>query len=146
MSENDTAPYTIDDFTEQESDGDRKRYILNRSCVIFGRTFDGEPVEIEIDGAGELSRYIPKINESLRWIGGECREELIAHFNEHVDYREEKTGDRWYEALETDSVLIAVDRDGAVTAEIAGGDNFLPDHLMEIEFTGKKISRISYDG
>jgi hypothetical protein len=147
MVGNNKINYTVNDFIEKETDSEWKKYILNKNCImILDQIFDDEPLKIEIYKNKELLKYISKINEYIQWIGGECKEKLIKYYNEKVDYRDEKNGNNWYKELEIDSVLIRIYEDDTISIEISGGDNFLEDHLMEIEFVGKEINGISYDG
>ncbi|MDR0266552.1 MAG: hypothetical protein LBJ26_00270 [Paenibacillus sp.] len=43
-------------------------------------------------------------------------------------------------------VQVTVFNTGDTFAEITCGDNIWPDHLLDIEFNGKEVETMSYDG
>jgi hypothetical protein len=59
---------------------------------------------------------------------------------------EEKADNEWYEELEIYSVLITINKEGKIFAEIACGDNYFEDHILDIETEENKICEMNYDG
>ena len=51
----------------------------------------------------------------------------------------------WYDTLEVYSGHLDVGSIG-ISAHISTGDIFSPDHLLEIDFEGKEITHIGWDG
>jgi hypothetical protein len=59
---------------------------------------------------------------------------------------DEKDDDEWYEGLEIMSVLITVNAEGKVFADISCGDTYFEDHILDIETAENKIVSMNYDG
>jgi hypothetical protein len=142
---NEKTEFTANDFVEKESNEEWKNYILNKNCIIFGQTFNNEPLEIEIHKNMDLSQCISEINEYLHWLGGDCKKDLIKYFNKNMQM-EEKADNDWYEELELYSVSVTITKDGKLYSDISCGDNYFDDHILDIEFDNKKIDSMNYDG
>jgi hypothetical protein len=137
--------YTINDCIEKENNGEWKNYHLDKDVVIFNQIFNNEPMEISINMEIVLSEYISKINDYINWLNGDCKNNLIRYYNKNMKI-EERANKEWYEELELYSVLITINKDGKRFADISCGDNYLEDHILDIEIEENKISSMNYDG
>jgi hypothetical protein len=142
---NDKINYAIDDFIAKENNSEWRDYILNRRCIIFNREFDAEPLEISIHKDIQFSNCVSQIIAYINWLGGDCKKDLIKYFNKNMEI-EEKVDNEWYEALEIYSVSITINKEGKIFAEIACGDNYVADHMLDIEIEAYKITSMNYDG
>jgi hypothetical protein len=145
---NEKIEFTANDFSKKEQNGEWVYYILNKNCIIFGQTFDNEPLEIHIHKNMELSQYISKINEYLQWLGWNCKNALLKYYNGNIaEWTEGTANNDWYEEMEIYSVSIIIDKDnGNIFSEISCGDNISEDHILDIEFENEKINSMNYDG
>jgi hypothetical protein len=142
---NEMINFTVNDFTEKETDGEWNKYSLNKNCVIFNQIFDNEPLEINLHNKNELSKCIPQINLYLKWIGGGCKKDLIKYYNKNME-PEEKANAEWYEELEIYNVTITINNEGKIFSDISCGDNYSEDHILDIETDEYKIDSMNYDG
>jgi hypothetical protein len=142
---NEKLNFTINDFTEKETDDNWNNYESNKNCIIFNQTFDNEPLEISIHKNNKLSDCVEKISEYINWLGTECKKELIKYYNKNME-QDEKADNDWYENLEIISVLITIGEEGKISADISCGDNYFEDHILDIETEGNNIFSMNYDG
>ena len=84
------------------------------------------------------------INKYLEWLS-DAKTTLISYYNEHCREYTPQADDNWYDTLEVYSGHIDIGSTG-VTAHISAGDIFTPDHLLDIDFEGKEITHIGWDG
>ena len=140
------ANFSVKDFSKEDSMYNWNNYALSsEECVIFGKPFNEDPIEISIHEKQSLEKLISGINEYLNWLGGECKDELISYYNENMD-AEEKANDDWYNKLEIYRVLLTITENGKFFAEISCGDNYWEDHILDIEIEYKKVTSMDYDG
>ncbi|WP_309270276.1 hypothetical protein [Paenibacillus sp.] len=85
---------------------------------------------------------INTLTEYIDWLG-HCKDVLQKFYNEEF---EEEADNEWYGSLEVYRVQVTVFNTGDTFAEITCGDNIWPDHLLDIEFNGKEVETMSYDG
>ena len=138
--------FSVKDFSEEEPMDNWKNYsLLNEKCVIFGKSFPEEPIEISVHEKQSLEKLISGINEYLHWLGGECKDELIRYYNEDTGAKE-KADDEWYDKLEIYRVLLTITEDGKFFADISCGDNFWIDHILDIGIEHKTVISMDYDG
>jgi hypothetical protein len=142
---NEKVNFTLTDFMEKEKDNDWNEYELNKNCIIFNQTFDNGPLKISIHKNNELLDCIEKINEYIKWLGMGCKKELIKYYNKNIEMGE-KADDGWYEDLEIINVLITINAEGKIFADISCGDNYFSDHILDIEIAENKICSMNYDG
>ena len=138
--------YSVYDFVEKDNVGEQNDYILNKTCIIFNKTFNNEPLEISIYKDFNLSEYITQINEYIHWLGGDCKDELIHYFNREMTFIDERADNEWYETLEIYRVSIKITQNKILVADITCGDNILLDHILEVEIEGNEIFSMNYDG
>jgi len=146
-----TTKIAVEDFSIENSNGEWSDYTLKKECEIFGKTFNEEPLELSIHKKQSLENSIAKINEYIKWLGGDCKNKLINSVCEHINSYssvtvEELLDSGWYESLEIFRVLLTVTETGEVGADISCGDNYNEDHILDIELLGKEITDIGYDG
>jgi hypothetical protein len=137
--------FSVKDFSKENSGDNWIKYTLKEKCIIFGKSFEKEPLEISVHEKQSFENLILKINEYLNWLGGECQDELIKYYNENMD-TEEEANDEWYNKLEIYRILLTITETGKLFAEISCGDNYWEDHILDIEMEYKKVTSMNYDG
>ncbi|GAL80481.1 hypothetical protein JCM19274_771 [Algibacter lectus] len=61
----------------------------------------------------------------------------------HID---ETANKDWYDTLDIFRTRVIVGQNGKLFSEISGGDEFMSDHILDIETEERKIKGMSYDG
>ncbi len=61
-------------------------------------------------------------------------------------YFQQKADKDWFDTLDILGLRVTVGVNGKLFAEVTGGDNFVPDHLLDIEIEEKTIVGMNYDG
>jgi len=148
---NELQDFTFDDFTQKNTNEDWKGFILNKNCIIFGKTFEKEKLEVSVHKNFAFSDCISQFNDYLKWLGGNRKDELInAHCEMVNSYSsvtaEELDQNMWYEQLEILYVLVSISEDGKIGADISCGDNFDEGHVLDIVLLEDKILYTSYNG
>ena len=143
--------YSIEDFSNEENNGNWSKFILEKECIIFGKNINDEPLELSIHKNQTLENSITKINEYINWLGNDCKEFLINVVCEHINSyssvtKEELLDNEWYESLEIYRVLLTVTETGEIGADINCGDNYEEGHILDIGLLGKNVTEIVYDG
>lgn len=136
-----------EDFKIDENEENKNKFLLKcKDIVVFNKPVKNDKFEIYIYGNHKFEDYKVKIIEYISWLGS-CRNVLIEFYNlelsEHID---EIANEDWYDTLEVFSVRIIVGQNGKLFAEISGGDQFMSDHILDIETEEQKITEMSYDG
>ncbi|MGM1049741.1 MAG: hypothetical protein ACQEXX_26900 [Bacillota bacterium] len=134
---------TMADIKKKDEQGsDWKNYEIDKSIMIFGYLFDGKSLKITVHKDVELINNTNTLTEYIDWLG-HCRDVLQKFYNEKF---EDEADDEWYESLEVYRVKVTVIKTGDTFAEITCGDNIWSDHLLDIEFNGKEVETMGYDG
>ena len=135
----------IEDFEKVEDFESSYEYVLpTRKVVIFGREVEEEDFSFFINKDIPLESCLHSINKYLEWLS-DAKATLINYYNEHCAEYTPQADDNWYNTLEVYSGSIWVGGK-EVSAHISAGDIFTPDHLLEIDFEGKEITHIGWDG
>ena len=135
----------IEDFEKVEDFESACEYVLStRKVVIFGREVEGENFSFFINKDIPLESCLHSINKYLEWLS-DTKATLINYYNEHCREYTPEADDNWYDTLEVYSGHLDVGSIG-ISAHISAGDIFTPDHLLEIDFEGKEITHIGWDG
>lgn len=136
---------SINDFLVSEIE-ENKVTIVEKDVVVFNKIVKNEKIEIFIYGDHKFEDYVSKITNFIFWLG-DCKKELIKFYNEELA---EETGETanadWYDTLEVYSLNIGVAVDGKLFAEISAGDDFVSDHILDVEIEENKIIEMNYDG
>lgn len=122
---------------------------------LFGKlrfAEDEEPsINISAPKGTDIAALLPQINEYLVWVADGCASVLTERYVKEnqcsldEDFAGELPED-WYETLEVLDATIEIDEDGCVGLRATLGDNIFEDHLLCVEFTGKEIAEMYYDG
>ena len=135
----------IEDFEKVEDFESSYEYVLpTRKVVIFGREVEGENFSFFINKDIPLESCLHSINKYLEWLS-DTKAALINYYNEHCGAYTPEADDNWYNTLEVYSGHLDIGSIG-ISAHISAGDIFSPDHLLEIDFEGKEITHIGWDG
>ena len=146
-----TEKYLLEDFSKEKGNENWNNYILKKECVIFGKTFDKETLELSIHKKQSLENSIIKINEYINWLGNDCKDFIINGLCEQInEYSsvsvEELIKTKWYESLEIYRVLLTITEKGKIGADITCEDNYDEDHILDISLLEKEVEYMNYDG
>ena len=138
-------PFQISDFKKVEDFKSECEYILSKKkVVIFNKEVEGENFSFFINKDIPLESCLHSINKYLEWLS-DAKAALINYYNEHCGAYTPEADDNWYNTLEVYSGHLDIGSIG-ISAHISAGDIFTPDHLLEIDFEGKEITHIGWDG
>lgn len=144
VKKNQTA-FKISDFEKVEDFELECEYVLStKKVVIFNKEVEGEDFSFFINKGTSLESCLHSINEYLEWLS-DAKAILINYYNEHCAEYTPQADDNWYNTLEVYSGHLDIGSIG-ISAHISAGDIFSPDHLLEIDFEGKEITHIGWDG
>lgn len=140
--------YTIEDFTKINTGG-WDNYVLNKNCIIFDQLFKKEHFELDtrLRKHENITEFIPKINAFLKWISGECKNELINTFCEIVSSWNEDVNinytnmidSKWYEKIKIYKVTLFLSEGGILCARIICNDNYRKNDILELNIKEKNI-------
>jgi hypothetical protein len=147
----------IYDFSLIQSDNNFKCYIINKDIIkriINSRKYykinisSKEVFYLFIDNNIELSDCLPLINEYLKWILGEFRQNLIYIYNRHMN--KAPVNLIWYKSLILYSVSIEIDKNFIINAEISYDEgtydiDSLDEGLLNVKIKETQIYSMYYD-
>ena len=134
-----------EDFKSDEVD-ENSFFLDRKDVVIFNKPLKKGKIEIHIQRGHKFEDDKIKIIEYIYWLGN-CRDLLIDFYNSELsDYLGEQANDDWYDTLEIFSVQITVGKNGKLFADISAGDEFMSDHILDIQTEEERIIEIGYDG
>ena len=137
--------FKISDFEKVEDFELECEYVLStKKVVIFNKEVAGEDFSFFINKGTSLESCLHSINEYLEWLS-DAKAILINYYNEHCAEYTPQADDNWYNTLEVYSGHLDIGSIG-ISAHISAGDIFSADHLLEIDFEGKEITHIGWDG
>ena len=135
----------VADFEKVKDFESECEYILStKKVVIFNKEVAGEDFSFFINKETSLESCLDSINKYLEWLS-DAKAILINYYNEHCAEYTPQADDNWYNTLEVYSGHLDIGSIG-ISAHISAGDIFSPDHLLEIDFEGKEITHIGWDG
>ena len=136
-----------EDFKVDENEENKNKFLLkNKNIIIFNKPVKYDKFEIYIYGNSKFEDYINKIIKYISWLGN-CRNKLIEFYNSELNEHTDETADEdWFDTLEIFSARIIVGKNEKLFAEISGGDEFMSDHILDIETEEQKITEMRYDG
>ena len=135
----------VADFEKVKDFESECEYVLStKKVVIFNKEVAGEDFSFFINKETSLESCLDSINEYLEWLS-DAKATLINYYNEHCAEYTPEADDNWYNTLEVYSGHLDIGSIG-ISAHISAGDIFSPDHLLEIDFEGKEITHIGWDG
>ncbi|MDC1162099.1 hypothetical protein OAT18_01520 [Tenacibaculum sp.] len=139
--------FLFEDFEIDKNEEDKNRFLLkNKDIVIFNKPLKHDKFEIYIYGEHKFKDYIARIIEYIYWLGS-CKNVLIEFYNSEIsEHICETANEDWYDTLDIFSTRIIIGQNGKLFSEISGGDEFMADHILDIETEEKKITEMSYDG
>ena len=142
---NEQTKLSITDFVKSER-GDNTFTIIEKEVVVFNKIVENKKIQISIYGNHKIEDYANKIIDYI-FLLGDCKIELIEFYNNELsEVTEETANNNWYDTLEILSVNIGVAVNGNLFAEISAGDDFAPDHILDIEMDEQKVTEMNYDG
>ena len=137
--------FKVADFEKVKDFESECEYLLStKKVVIFNKELEGEDFSFFINKGTSLESCLHSINEYLEWLS-DAKAILINYYNEHCAEYTPQADDNWYNTLEVYSGHLDIGSIG-ISAHISAGDIFSPDHLLEIDFEGKEITHIGWDG
>lgn len=137
--------FKISDFEKVEDFELECEYVLStKKVVIFNKEVEEEDFSFFINKETSLESCLHSINEYLEWLS-DAKAALINYYNEHCAEYTPEADDNWYNTLEVYRGSIWVGDEG-ISAHISAGDIFTSDHSLEIDFEGKEITHIGWDG
>jgi hypothetical protein len=141
--------FSIDDFHYIEDTAGGKVYVLNRHSVILGKLLISNPL-IHIHESNNISDYIPKINEYIKWLGrNKLKKALMDKFCEinTIVKVQDLIKENWYEELEVRLININVEKYGELSSNITFFEKYKR-HIgfFELTIEDKKIVSLSIKG
>ena len=138
------VPLKESDFLISEVDLNKAK--IATSVVIFNRIVASNNIEIFNYAEYGFATYIRRVIDFIFWLGG-CKDELIEFYNEGLNQSSEETAnDDWYYTLDVFRVRINVGKNENLYAEISAGDDFIRDHILDIELDNRTVMSMNYDG
>lgn len=120
--------------------------IADKDIVIFNKDVANESIKIGTYGNPTFENQLENFIAFIFWLG-DCKEELIACYNKTFSAETDaKAGQDWYDTLEVYGIHIGIAADGHLFAEVAVGDVFVSDHILDIEIDDQKIMAMHYSG
>lgn len=120
--------------------------LQSKKVVIFNQWVSGEHLIIKINENIKFEDFFDEILKHLNWLS-DAKTPLINFYNETMSsFSEEKANDHWYSTLEVYSARLYMNKNGTIYGEICAGDEFFPDHLLDIETENQQITKMSIDG
>lgn len=139
-------------------DNTDKTYPFNHGCIkkpvkIFGQLLlgdDNKKLGLSFPKDTALENLLPAINEYLEFLS-DCKTLLWDFYKEKNadiinEWFEGIMSEDWYETLEIYGAIIDFDRNGNPSGRFSCGDNMITDHLLCIEFNGREIAEMYFDG
>jgi len=125
---------------------DENLICIKKDIVIFNKIVKAEKVKVFIYAICKPEDYIDRINDYLFWMA-DCQKELILFYNqEFAGGMPQKADTDWYDTLEVFGLKIIIGDNGRLYAEVASGDEYMPDHILDVEMQEREILAIQYDG
>ncbi|HAS44502.1 MAG TPA: hypothetical protein DCS93_28750 [Microscillaceae bacterium] len=132
------------DFIPLET-GKHTYTIAGKDVIIFNKVVKSNKVEVYLPNQ-QIEPYLDKVIRYITWLS-DCKNELIAFYN---DWNKGETTDiadgDWYDSLDVYRVKITVGKNENLYADIAAGDVFAQDHLLDIETDQETIYSMNHDG
>lgn len=122
------------------------KFVTNKNILVFNKIVEHDKFEIYIYGNHKFDDYNTRIIDYISWLGN-SKSDLITFYNLKLSEHTQETADEdWYDTLEVFNTRIIVGQNGKLFAEISVGDDFMSDHILDIEIEEKQITDMSYDG
>lgn len=121
-------------------------YITQKDIVVFNKIVKHNKFKITLYKDHKFEDYITQIIEYINWLGT-CNQELIDFYNSKLAEHTNDTADKdWFDTLDIYTTSITLGKNEKLFADITGGDQFMSDHLLDIETDEHNISDMWYDG
>ncbi len=141
---NKQSDFSLTDFKNDSTD--KEKFLVEKKIVIFNKILNPEKFELWVYGDNKFEDFYNVIIEYLNWLC-DCENELINFYNkEQSKYYPQKANKDWFDTLDIYNVRVIIGVNGKLFAEISGGDEFLSDHILDIEIAEKEITGMNYDG
>ena len=114
--------------------------------IIFNKELSSEDVEIFVHQSFDFAHHFERLQAYFDFLS-DAKNELITFYNAEIMPHSQATAyETWYLGLEVYSAVIGIDSYGELFAEISIGDMIDKDHILNIEFSDKKITLLGTDG
>ena len=130
----------IADF--KASEGKSNTFTIQKKIILFNKFVKDNDVTIILPD-NQIEKYGYEITVHLNWLA-DCEHELTAFYN-NTDF-EDRADKGWYDTLEIYQANIMIDQSGNIYSYIVCGDDFWPDHILDIEINNRTIESMTYDG
>lgn len=158
--------YLTNDFSEEITEW-RKCYKLTKECILFHRLYDDQILSIHIENpeivqfvsnhirsmktlgiipkkynaiyyGNNIGKYLTKINDYLDWLGKHCKDYFKSTYCNLFDHKNKYAGNEWYFNFDCISVIISIDKNENISAEVVGialsfDDNGWFNHDIKLE-------------
>jgi hypothetical protein len=146
--------FTINDFS-QINTGFWTDFEINKDVIIFNKLVKKEFFELMARDIKDITKYIPNINSYLKWLGGNCKNDLINTFYEIINSLNEDDEHitinyiseiNWYNELKIYKVLLYLSENGFCSGtRIYCIDNYFKNNIIEFHMSEYKIELILHD-
>ncbi len=134
----------LEDFNTDPKN--KNTFITQKNIVVFNKIVKQNRFKICIDENHKFEDHSAKIIEYIYWLSN-CKNELIEFYNAKLSkYTNDVANANWFDTIEVFSATITLGENEKLFADISGGDNFMSDHILDIETEDYKITEIRYDG
>ncbi|TPN85253.1 hypothetical protein [Aquimarina algicola] len=138
------AKISLQDFVPIDND-ENDFTLTNKSLVVFNKKINNKRIEFHL-GNHELENYIDDIIKKLEWLS-DCKEELICYYNRHLaQYTNKQANENWYHTLEVLSLKVTIGESGNIFADISCGEDYMLDHILDVETNEREIYDMRFDG
>jgi uncharacterized protein Usg len=114
--------FFLDAFVEAKLDKYLKNYKLTKECIIFHRLYEPPVLSIFLEENIELSENLKKINEYINWLGNKCQKYVTEYIHKIIISDKGYGGPEWYTTFDIYSIIIEINKNGKIGANIAGLD------------------------
>ena len=146
--------FTINDFS-QVNTGSWSKFKINKDIIIFNKSVKKENFELLVPAIEDITEFVPNINNYLKWLGGNCKDDLINTFYEIINSlnRDEDhislnyiSKTNWYDNLRVYTVTLYLSENGLCSgARIYCIDDFFKNNILEFYTSEYNIEIILHD-
>lgn len=128
--------FQLSDFVFSEEIGEEKYYdLVQEEVIIFSQVLHRTDFRVFVHKDYALEKEFNRLLAYLNWLA-DAKETLIAYYNkEFSSYLEMEANQDWYDTLEVYSAEVGIMKGGRCFANIGAGDNYISDHILDIEFS-----------
>jgi len=136
------AKLDLNHFNVSE-ENQNKFEISQKDIVIFNKNIKDE-ISVYIPDS-DIEKYSDALITHINWLS-DCKNELIAFYNQNNVFTDENADNDWYDTLEVYSIKIKITDFGDIDTLVSAGDDFFQDHILDVEMTNRTITSMNYNG